>query len=106
MLLVCPVVAITDSLGRIEIPIFADGVLSGPNEDRTRRWDGLDTDIRRQMSRREEREPAGDVLFAEFKGFSREQNKRIKDSAPGELLVVEGVVEMARADGKIGRAHV
>src|SRR5216683_6413276 len=51
------------------------------------------------MSRGEERKPTGDVLFAERESFSREQNERIEDGAPGDLVVVKRIVEMARADG-------
>src|SRR5882762_1472733 len=55
------------------------------------------------MSGGKEREPAGDVLFAESKSFSGEEDERIEDGAPSDLLAVEGVVEMARADGVLGK---
>src|SRR5713101_1750755 len=58
MLFVFPIGPVTDSLVRIEIPVLSDGVLSGPYEDGRRRWDGMDPDVGRQMSRREKREPA------------------------------------------------
>ena len=56
----------------------------------------MNADVGRQMSSGEEREAAGNVLFAEHQGLSREENKRIEDSAPGDLLVVERIVEDAR----------
>ena len=62
----------------------------------------MDADVGRQMRGGEEREPAGDVLFAECEGFAREQDERIEDGAPGDLVVVERIVEMARADGVFG----
>jgi len=47
----------------------------------------------------EEREPAGDVLFAKGEGFAGEENEWIEDCAPGDLVAVDGIIEMARADG-------
>ncbi len=44
-------------------------------------------------------EPAGDVLGTDHKGFSRKPDEWVEDGAPGDLVVVERVVEMARADG-------
>src|SRR6266481_7318604 len=55
------------------------------------------------MSGGEEREPAGDVLFAEREGFSREEDEGIEDGAPRDVLVVERIVEMACADGVFGK---
>ena len=55
------------------------------------------------MSGREEREPAGDVFFAEREGFAGEENERVEDGAPGDLVVVDRIVEMARADGVFAR---
>lgn len=75
MLFIFGVGAVPDSLARIEIPILADGVLSRPYEDERRGWDGLDADVRRQMNSGEEREPAGEVLFAEREGFTRKEDK-------------------------------
>ena len=62
----------------------------------------MNSDVGRQMSGGEEREPASDVLFAERKGLSREQHERIEDGAPGDLVFVERVVEMACTDGVFG----
>src|SRR6266478_7324730 len=62
----------------------------------------MDPDVGRQMGGRKKREPAGDVFFAERECFSCEQYKWIEDGAPGDLAVVERVVEMARADGVFG----
>ena len=62
----------------------------------------MNPDVGRQMSSGEEREPPGDVLFAEREGFACEKDEGIKDGAPGDLLVVERVVEMTRADGVFG----
>ena len=59
----------------------------------------MNPDIGRQVSGGEEREPASDVLFAECEGLSGKKNERIEDRAPRDLVVVERVVEMARADG-------
>src|SRR5467141_1163542 len=55
------------------------------------------------MSRGEERKPTGDVLFRERESFSSEQNERIEDGAPGDLVVVKRIVEMARANGVFGQ---
>ena len=63
----------------------------------------MNSDVGRQMSGREEREPAGDVLFAEREGLSGEENERIENGAPGDLVIVERIVEMARADGIFGQ---
>ena len=62
----------------------------------------MNPDVGREMRGGEHREPAGDVLFAERKGFASEKNEGIKDRAPCDLFVVEGIVEMARADGVFG----
>ena len=44
----------------------------------------MDADVRCQMrGGKHDGEPAGDVLFADFKGFAREQDERIEDGAPG-----------------------
>src|ERR1700722_2564232 len=76
--------AVADALAWIKIPIFADDVLSGPEEHRRGRGDGMDANIGCQVRGREYRycEPAGDVLFADFEGFAREQDERIEDGAP------------------------
>lgn len=58
-------------------------MLSRPYEDERRGWDGLDADVRRQMNSGEEREPAGEVLFAEREGFTRKEDKGVEDGAPG-----------------------
>src|SRR5260370_18797985 len=50
------------------------------------------------MSGGKEREPAGDVLFAEREGLSGKQDERIKNGAPRDLILIERVVQMARAD--------
>ena len=94
--------AVTDSFAWIEIPILGDGVLSGSNEHRRRRRDGMNPDVGRQMSGGEEREPAGDVLFVERERLAGEENERIEDGAPGDLVIVDRIVEMARADGIFG----
>src|SRR5437762_2615570 len=46
----------------------------------------------------EEREPPGNVLVAEGKGFPGKQDEWIKNGAPCDLILVERVVQMARAD--------
>ena len=43
--------AVADSLARIEIPILADGVLSGSEEHGRGRRDGMDADVGCQMRR-------------------------------------------------------
>src|SRR6266480_2730613 len=50
------------------------------------------------MSSGKEREPAGDVLFAEREGSSGKQDEWIKNGAPCNLILIERVVQMARAD--------
>ena len=96
---------VADSPARIEIPILADDVLSGSEEHGRRRRDSVDADVRCEVRGGENRycEPAGDVLFADFERFSCEQNERIENRAPSNLIVVERVVEMARADGVLGQ---
>ena len=47
--------------------------------------------------------PAGDVLFVERERLSREQNDRNKDSTPRDVLFVDRIVKMARADGVFGQ---
>ena len=59
----------------------------------------MDPDVGRQMGGGEEREPAGDVLFTEDERLAGEENEWIEDGAPGDLVVVDGIVEMAGADG-------
>ena len=103
MLFVFAIGAVTNSLGGIEIPILADVVLSRSDEHRRGRRDGMNPDVGRQMSGGEEREPAGDVFFAERERLSGKQNEGIKDGAPGDLVVVDRIVEMARADGIFGQ---
>ena len=77
--------AVADSLARIKVPIFADDVLSGSEKHGRGRRDSVDANVRREVRGREYRyrEPAGDVLFADFEGFAREQDERIEDGAPG-----------------------
>ncbi len=106
VLFVFSVGSVADSLTRIEIPILADivlyTVLGGPQQRGRRRWDGMNADVGRQVCNRKMREPAGDVLFANFKRSSCKQHQRIKDGAPSDLAVVERVVEMVRSDGVFG----
>ena len=52
---------------------------------------------------RKHREPTGDVFFVESEGFTRKANERIEDRAPSNLIVVERVVKMTRADGVFGQ---
>ena len=47
-------------------------------------------------------EPSGDVLFADIKSVSRKSDQRIQDGAPSNLVPVEPVIQMARADGIFG----
>ncbi len=95
--------AVADFLLRIEIPILPYSVFSGPEENGRGRWDCIDANIRRQMCGREHRQPASDVLLVECEGFARKQNEWIKDGAPGDLVVFERIVEMARTDGIFGQ---
>ena len=55
------------------------------------------------MHGRKHREPTGDVFFVESEGFTRKANERIENRAPSDLIVVERVVKMARADGVFGQ---
>ena len=55
------------------------------------------------MRSRKHGEPAGDVLFADGEGLSREERERIEDSAPGDLVFLGRVVEMACADRVFGQ---
>ena len=99
VLLVFGVGAVTDTLGGIEIPIFADRVLSGAEQHGRRRRDSMNTNAGCQMHGRKHREPAGDVLFVECEGFASKPDEWIEDCAPGDLIFVERIVEMARTDG-------
>src|SRR6267154_1320367 len=98
VLLVFSVGAVTDSLVRVKIPILRDGVSSRSEHDERRRRDRVYYDVRRQVSRRKKGKPAGDVFFAEGEGFASKENKWVEDRAPGHLIVVERIVEMACAD--------
>src|SRR6266404_3991830 len=62
--------AVADLLLRIEIPILADRVLPCPYEYRCAWRDGMDPNVRSQVSRREQREAASDVFFFRLKAFS------------------------------------
>src|SRR5260370_26552210 len=57
------------------------------------------------MSGGKEREPTGDVLFAEREGLSGKQDEWIKNGAPRDLILIERVVQMARADGIFGEGQ-
>src|SRR6266404_4958003 len=61
--LVFAVRAVTDSLARIEIPILVNRVLPCSYEYRRGWRDGVDPNVRSQVSRRKKREPAGDIFF-------------------------------------------
>ena len=75
---------VADALAGIELPIFADGVLSGSEKHSGGGRDGVDADVGCQMrGGKMRREPAGDVLFADFEGFTREKDERIENGAPG-----------------------
>src|SRR5580698_5582510 len=90
---------VADSLVRIKIPVFRDRSLSNPQADKTGRRNRLDSDVRRQMSRGEERKPTGNILLVKFDGLSPEQNKRIENAAPGYLFLIQGIVKWTSADG-------
>src|SRR6267378_8048140 len=63
----------------------------------------MNPDVGSQMTRGEERKPAGNVLFAERECLSCEQNEWIKDGAPGDLILIERIVQMAHADRVLGQ---
>src|SRR5229473_2391221 len=67
--------AVADTLGGIEIPVLANGVPSRAEQHRRRRRNGMDADVGRQVRGGKEREPAGDVLFAEREGSSSEEDQ-------------------------------
>jgi len=101
--LVFGVGAVADALAGIEVPIFAGDVLSRSEKHSRGRRDGVDADIGCQMrGGKMSREPAGDVLFAERESCSRKLNERIEDGAPRDLVFVDRVVQMARADEVLG----
>src|SRR5260370_38809266 len=51
----------------------------------------------------EKRKPAGDVFLLERKGFSRQQNQRIENAAPADVVFVERIIKMLCADGVFGK---
>ena len=55
------------------------------------------------MHGRKHREPTCDIFFVESEGFTRKQNERIENRAPSNLMVIESIVKMARADGVFGQ---
>ena len=50
------------------------------------------------MCGRKHGEPASNVLFANRESLSGKPDERIEDGAPRDLMVVERVEEMMRAD--------
>jgi hypothetical protein len=97
--------AVTDFVLGVEIPIPADGVPSGSEKHERGRWDGMNADPGCKVHGRKHREPTGDVFFVESEGFTRKPDEWIENRAPSNLLVVEKVVKMARANGVFGEQH-
>src|SRR5208283_6133493 len=86
VLFVFAVGAVTDSVGRVEIPILADRLLPCSYEYRRGRRNRVNPDVGGQMCGREGGEPARDILFLELERLSCEQDERIEDGAPGDLV--------------------
>src|SRR2546430_285645 len=63
----------------------------------------MDADAGCQMQGRKHGEPASNVLFADRESFSGKPDEWIEDGAPRDLVVVERVVEMMRADWVLGQ---
>ncbi len=63
----------------------------------------MDADAGCQMHGRKHREPASDILFVESEGLARKPDEWVEDGAPSDLVFVDGVVEMACADGVFGQ---
>src|SRR5690349_13574677 len=82
--------------------MLADDLLSGLQEYREGRRDRMNLYIGCEMHSREVREPAGDILFADGEGSSGKPDKRIEEGTPRDLVVVERIIKMARADWIFG----
>jgi len=90
VLFVLGVGTVTDFLGRIEIPIFADRTLSVPEEHGGGRWDGVNANVGSEVrGGKRNREPAGDVFFVESEGLPSKSDEGIEDGAPGDLVCVD-----------------
>ncbi len=55
------------------------------------------------MHSRKHSEPASDVFFTDGEGFACKQHEWIEDGAPGDLIFVDRVVEVACADRVFGQ---
>src|SRR5205085_6046828 len=96
------VCSVADSFCGVKIPILGERALSGPHKRAGGGRKGMNFLARRQMYGRRVGQPAGDVFFVQREILSCKTDDRIKNRAPGNLSVVEPVVEMLGADGIFG----
>src|ERR1700677_1734483 len=59
----------------------------------------MDPDVRSQMGGGKGRKPSGNVLLNKRESFVGEDNEWIEEGAPGDLVIGDRIVEMARSDG-------
>src|SRR6266436_3093368 len=82
MFLILGVSAVSNFIVRIKIPILVNRVFSSLYKHQGGWRNSMDADIGSQMRGGKHREPAGDVLLANFKCPPRIQHQRIEDRAP------------------------
>src|SRR5215469_6014127 len=103
MLFVFLIRAITNSLMRVKLPIFADQVSVWFKEHERRGRDGLDSRVGSQMARGKVGEPPGNVLLVERETAVCQKHQRIKKARPASLVRFEHIVKRAGAEGIFGQ---
>src|SRR5262245_48222396 len=93
MLLVFPVVPITDRLSGLECPVISYNASAGSDPHKRARRNARDVTIGSEMTLREKSQPLGKIFLGEFRFVFAKQHQRFEDRRPCRAAVFQRVKE-------------